>query len=169
MIGADLSLWWGIPFAGLLLSIAILPLVAHDLWHDHYGKIALAWVLALLIPFTFSFGTDLALHEVAHVVLAEYLPFIVVLFALFTISGGICIHGQFRATPERNTAILALGAMLASIMGTTGASMLLIRPLLTANEHRRIACTRSCSSSCWSATSAARCRRSAILRCSSAF
>ena len=137
MIGADLSLWWGIPFAGLLLSIAILPLVAHDLWHGHYGKIALAWVLALLVPFTFSFGTDLALHEVAHVVLAEYLPFIVVLFALFTISGGVCIRGQFRATPERNTAILALGAMLASIMGTTGASMLLIRPLLTANEHRR--------------------------------
>ena len=136
MIGADLSLWWGIPFAGLLLSIAILPLVAHDLWHGHYGKIALAWVLALLVPFTFSFGTDLALHEVAHVVLAEYLPFIIVLFALFTISGGICLRGECSAaTPARNTGLLSFGAALASVMGTTGASMLLIRPLLTAEPR----------------------------------
>jgi Na+/H+ antiporter NhaD/arsenite permease-like protein len=135
--GADLSLRWGIPFAGLLLSIAVFPLVTPRFWHDHYGKVAAAWALALLVPFTLVFGAGVALHEVAHALLAEYLPFIIILFALFTISGGICLRGQFRATPERNTAMLALGALLASVMGTTGASMLLIRPLVTANEKRK--------------------------------
>jgi Na+/H+ antiporter NhaD/arsenite permease-like protein len=135
--GAALSLRWGIPFAGLLLSIAVLPLIAPKFWHDHFGKVAAAWVLALLIPFALIFGPSTAVHEVAHAVFAEYLPFIIILFALFTISGGICVRGQFRATPLRNTALLALGALLASIMGTTGAAMLLIRPLLTANEGRR--------------------------------
>ena len=135
--GAVLSLQWGIPFAGLLLSIAVLPLVARKLWHAHYGKIAVAWSLVLLVPLTYAFGFGSAVHEVAHVLVAEYLPFIIILFALFTISGGICLRGQFRATPVRNTALLALGATLASIMGTTGAAMLLIRPLLTANDGRK--------------------------------
>jgi Na+/H+ antiporter NhaD/arsenite permease-like protein len=135
--GAVLSLRWGIPFAGLLLSIAVLPIVAPKFWHAHYGKIAAAWVLVLLIPLTSVFGFGAAVHEVAHVLFAEYVPFIIILFALFTISGGICLRGQFRATPARNTALLALGATLASIMGTTGAAMLLIRPLLTANEGRK--------------------------------
>jgi Na+/H+ antiporter NhaD/arsenite permease-like protein len=135
--GAVLSLRWGFPFAGLLLSIAVLPLVAPRLWHAHYGKIAAAWALVLLIPLTWAFGFGSAVHEVAHVLFAEYLPFIIILLALFTISGGICLRGQFRATPERNTALLALGATLASIMGTTGAAMLLIRPLLTANDGRK--------------------------------
>ncbi|TMG93938.1 MAG: sodium:proton antiporter [Betaproteobacteria bacterium] len=135
--GAVLSLRWGIPFAGLLLSIAVLPIVAPRFWHAHYGKIAATWVLVLLIPLISVFGFGSAVHEVAHVLFAEYLPFIIILFALFTISGGICLRGQFRATPVRNTGLLALGATLASIMGTTGASMLLIRPLLTANEGRK--------------------------------
>jgi Na+/H+ antiporter NhaD/arsenite permease-like protein len=135
--GAVLSLQWSIPFAGLLLSIAVLPIIAPKFWHAHYGKVALAWVLALLIPLALVFGVGSAIHEVAHVLFAEYLPFIIILFALFTISGGICVRGQFRATPARNTALLALGATLASIMGTTGAAMLLIRPLLTANEGRK--------------------------------
>jgi len=134
---ATLSLAWGIPFAGLLLSIAAIPLVAPKFWHAHYGKFALGWALAFVLPFAAVHGGGHALHEVAHALVAEYVPFLAVLFALFTISGGICVRGQFRATPALNTAILALGASLASIMGTTGASMLLIRPLLTANEGRR--------------------------------
>ena len=137
MNGAGLSLGWGIPFAGLLLSIAVLPLTAHKLWHEHYGKIAAAWAVALVVPLAVVFGAEVALREVAHALLAEYLPFIVILFALFTISGGICLRGRFCATPEWNTLLLALGSALASVMGTTGASMLLIRPLITANEGRR--------------------------------
>src|SRR5262249_54111524 len=135
--GAALSLAWGIPFAGLLLSIAVLPLAAHRFWHEHYGKVGAAWAVALIIPLALAFGAGVAWHEVAHVLLAEYLPFVIILFALFTISGGIGLRGQFRATPERNTLLLAIGAALASVMGTTGASMLLIRPLLMANEGRR--------------------------------
>ncbi|MET0440871.1 MAG: sodium:proton antiporter [Casimicrobiaceae bacterium] len=135
--GAHLSLWWGLPFAGLLLSIAVIPLAASHFWHVHYGKVAAAWAIALVVPFAIAFGPAVAAHEVAHALLIEYAPFIAVLFALFTIAGGICVRGHFRATPALNTGLLALGATLASLMGTTGASMLLIRPLLRANEGRR--------------------------------
>jgi Na+/H+ antiporter NhaD/arsenite permease-like protein len=135
--GADLPLIWALPFAGLLLSIAIVPLFAAHFWHAHFGKVAAAWAAALLVPFAVTFGGDRTIHHVAHAMLEEYVPFVVILFALYTISGGICFRGSFVGTPWLNTGILALGAVLASIMGTTGASMLLIRPLLTANEVRK--------------------------------
>jgi len=135
--GATLSLLWALPFAGLLLSIAFLPLLAPKLWHDHYGKVAALWTLGLLVPFVATFGTAEALHNVAHAILREYIPFLAMLFALFTIAGGICLRGALAGTPALNTGLLALGASLASVMGTTGAAMLLIRPLLTANETRR--------------------------------
>ena len=135
--GAELPLLWALPFAGLLLSIAIVPLFAAHFWHAHFGKVAAAWAVALLVPFLLIFGADVTLHHVAHAMLEEYVPFVVILFALYTIAGGICFRGSFVGTPWLNTGILALGATLASIMGTTGASMLLIRPLLTANEVRR--------------------------------
>ena len=135
--GTTLSPLWGLPFAGLLLSIAIVPLFAPHFWHSHYGKIAAAWALMLLVPFTSAFGANEALHGVLHAMLQEYFPFLAILFALFTIAGGIGVRGTLAGTPASNTGLLALGAVLASIMGTTGASMLLIRPLLTANESRR--------------------------------
>jgi len=135
--GAMLSLPWGLPFAGLLLSIAFMPLVAPKFWHGHYGKIALAWALALLVPFAATFGAGETVHNVAHAMLLEYVPFLAILFALFTIAGGICLRGALAGTPLVNTALLAFGASIASVMGTTGASMLLIRPLLTANAARR--------------------------------
>jgi Na+/H+ antiporter NhaD/arsenite permease-like protein len=135
--GADLSLFWGAPFAGLLLSIALVPLVSARFWHAHYGKIAAAWAAAFLLPFTLRYGMTETAHHFAHAVLLEYVPFVVILFSLFTIAGGICVRGALAGTPELNTGLLALGAGLASVMGTTGASMLLIRPLLTANEARR--------------------------------
>ena len=134
--GAQLSLWWGVPFAGLLLSIALVPLFSAKVWHDHYGKFAAGWVAALLVPFAVLHGPGEAWHHAVHAVLLEYVPFVVVLFALYTVAGGICIHGHVAGTPMRNTALLALGAALASVMGTTGASMLLIRPLLAGNEGR---------------------------------
>jgi Na+/H+ antiporter NhaD/arsenite permease-like protein len=134
--GAALSLAWGLPFAGLILWIALAPLVAPKLWHHHYGKIAGVLVVALLIPFAATFGTAETVHNVVHAIVLEYVPFFSMLFALFTIAGGIRLKGTLAGTPGVNTALLALGAALASVMGTTGASMLLIRPLLSANETR---------------------------------
>jgi Na+/H+ antiporter NhaD/arsenite permease-like protein len=135
--GASASLLWGLPFAGLLLSIAVVPLLAAGFWHRHYGKAALAWALALLVPFTATFGAHDTLHNVVHALLLEYVPFLAILFALFTIAGGICLRGALAGTPLVNAGLLALGASIASVMGTTGASMLLIRPLVTANAGRR--------------------------------
>ena len=134
--GVEFALIWGLPFAGLLLSIAIVPLFAAHFWHENYGKVAAAWTAALLVPFLFTFGLGETVRNVAHAMLEEYVPFLAILFALYTIAGGICVRGSFVGTPALNTGILALGAALASIMGTTGAAMLLIRPLLTANEVR---------------------------------
>ncbi|MBO6525021.1 MAG: sodium:proton antiporter [Balneolaceae bacterium] len=134
--GSDLSLLWALPFAGILLSIAIFPLVAEDWWHHNFGKVSAAWGLLLVIPLIITFGFDAALYEVLHAYLLEYIPFIVLLLALFTVSGGIRIKGYLKGTPEVNTGILLLGTILASWMGTTGAAMLLIRPILRANEWR---------------------------------
>jgi Na+/H+ antiporter NhaD/arsenite permease-like protein len=128
---------WALPFAGLLLSIAVVPLVAPKFWHDHFGKVVAAWAIVLIVPFAVVNGVGAALPPLAHALFDEYIPFISILFALYTISGGICVRGSFVGTPWLNGSILALGAALASVMGTTGASMLLIRPLLAANEERR--------------------------------
>jgi Na+/H+ antiporter NhaD/arsenite permease-like protein len=138
--GAGLSPLWGIPFAGLLLSIAILPLISPAFWHDHYGKVAAFWTLILLLPLAAIHGVSVTAYSVLHAVLLEYLPFIVLLFALFTIAGGILVKGDLPGTPVVNTAILAIGTLLASVVGTTGASMILIRPILRANakRHRNI-------------------------------
>ncbi|MGV3572017.1 MAG: sodium:proton antiporter [Ramlibacter sp.] len=135
--GSRLSPLWGVPFAGILLSIALLPLLAPIFWHHHFGKVAAAWALAFLLPFAAMFGPSAAGVALVHVALAEYLPFVILLTALFTVSGGIYIRGNLHGTPELNVAILAIGAFLASIMGTTGASMLLIRPLIRANDNRK--------------------------------
>ena len=134
--GSALSIAWGIPFAGLLLSIALLPLVMPDFWHRHFGKITALWSLAFLLPFALMYGPSLAASSFMHALLAEYIPFIVLLTALFTVAGGIHIRGNLHGSPALNTAILAIGAVLASFMGTTGASMLLIRPLIRANDNR---------------------------------
>ena len=132
----EFALIWGLPFAGLLLSIALVPLFAAHFWHEHFGKVTAAWVATLLIPFLITFGYGETLRSAAHAMFEEYVPFLAILFALYTIAGGICVRGSFVGTPAVNTGILALGALLASIMGTTGAAMLLIRPLLAANETR---------------------------------
>ena len=135
--GADLSIFWVIPFAGILLSIAIFPLLAHDFWHHNFGKISAFWAALLLIPFLFKVGLSITLYEVLHVGLLEYIPFIILLLALFTISGGVQLTGSLVGTPLMNTLIIFVGTLLASWMGTTGAAMLLIRPLLRANKDRK--------------------------------
>ncbi|WP_235442664.1 sodium:proton antiporter [Caballeronia mineralivorans] len=133
--GATLSPLWALPFAGILLSIAIVPLIAPHAWHSHFGKISAGWALVFLVPFALGFGTQAAFATFVHAMLEEYVPFIILLTALFTVAGGICLHGDLHGSPRLNTGLLALGTVLASIMGTTGAAMLLIRPLLRANEH----------------------------------
>ncbi len=131
------SLLWSLPFAGLLLSIALFPLVAGKFWHHHYGKIALFWALSFLLPYAFGMGWTPTVDKLLHVFVGEYVPFIVLVGSLFVVAGGIHLSGTLVGKPSVNLAFLAIGAALASLMGTTGAAMLLIRPLVRANEKRR--------------------------------
>jgi len=135
--GAALSPLWGAPFAGILLSIALVPLLAPRFWHHHFGKVAAAWGLVFIVPFALVFGIHAALANALHALLAEYIPFIALVGTLYIVAGGICVRGNLHGSPRLNTGILALGTALASLMGTTGAAMLLIRPLLRANDNRR--------------------------------
>lgn len=128
---------WALPFAGMLLSIATGPLLFPKLWHAHYGKIAFAWSLLTLLPLAAWFGTGPAAGALVHAAFAEYLSFIVLLFALYVIAGGILVTGTLRCSPWTNVSIMALGAVMASVVGTTGAAMILIRPLIRANEPRK--------------------------------
>jgi len=134
--GADMSLLWAIPFAGLLLSIATGPLLFPHVWEHHYGKIATGWAALALVPMMATHGFGIALGAVLHTMLLEYMSFIILLFALFTISGGILVAGNIHGTPLVNAGLLLLGALLASVIGTTGASMVMIRPLIRANDNR---------------------------------
>lgn len=137
--GSILSIYWVIPFAGILLSIAIFPLVAPHFWHKNFGKVSLFWAVSLLIPLLLSqnVGFTITLYEVIHVGLLEYIPFIILLLALFTISGGVQLKGSLVGKPIVNVSIILIGTLLASWMGTTGAAMLLIRPLIRANQGRK--------------------------------
>ena len=135
--GADLLILWVFPFAGILLSIAVCPLVAPHFWHQNFGKISAFWAILFIIPFLFKVGFTVTLYELLHVGLLEYLPFIILLLALFTISGGVQLTGALVGTPIINTSIILIGTILASWMGTTGAAMLLIRPLIRANKDRK--------------------------------
>ena len=134
-LGALLPAWSALPFAGILLSIALFPLLAPHFWHHHYGKISAVWSLAFALPFVVRFR-GAAAHELLHVALVDYVPFLVLIATLFTIGGGIHVAGSLRGTPAVNTAILVIGTVLASLVGTTGAAMIMIRPLLKANRMR---------------------------------
>jgi Na+/H+ antiporter NhaD/arsenite permease-like protein len=135
--GAELSVYWAIPFACMLLSIAIMPLAVPHFWENHFGKVSVFWALAFLLPCLVAYGFNVALYEFLHIILLDYIPFIVLLLSLFTVAGGVRLKGTLVGTPLVNTGLLTVGTVLASWMGTTGAAMLLIRPLLRANAHRR--------------------------------
>lgn len=135
--GSALGLLWAAPFIGILLSIAVIPHVAPYFWDDHFGKLAIFWALALAVPLVAVHGLNAAGPAIVHSLLREYLPFIIVLMALYTIAGGIHIRGSLHGSPGVNAALLALGAGAASFIGTTGASMLMIRPVIRANDDRR--------------------------------
>ena len=134
--GAQLGWPWALPFIGILLTIATGPLVFRRLWHRHYGKIAFAWGALTLAPLAALHGVPAALAALVHALFAEYLSFIVLLFALYVVAGGILVTGNLRGTPPVNAAILAFGTLIASVVGTTGAAMILVRPLIRANAAR---------------------------------
>jgi Na+/H+ antiporter NhaD/arsenite permease-like protein len=134
--GAALRWPWALPFIGLLLTIATGPLLFPRIWHRHYGKLAFMWAALAVVPIAALYDIPAALAAFVHAVLGEYLSFIVLLFALYVVAGGILVTGNLRGTPLTNTAILALGTAMASVVGTTGAAMILIRPLLAANAAR---------------------------------
>jgi len=135
-IGDTLPLWSVLPFAGILLSIALFPLFAPHFWHRHYPKVSLGWALLFGLPFLFAYHGE-ALHEILHIVLLDYIPFIILLWGLFAVSGGIVLRGKIAGKPSTNVLFLLIGTVIASWFGTTGAAMLLIRPVLRMNAARR--------------------------------
>jgi len=135
-LAGPFGLIWALPFLGMLLTIALAPLVAPRLWHRHYGKAAAFWAAAFLVPDGMRTGGRATLASFLDMALHQYLPFMLLLGALFVIAGGLRLTGTPRATPAVNTALLAGGVVLASVIGTIGAAMLLLRPLLRANRHR---------------------------------
>lgn len=135
-IGAVLPVWSVIPFIGILLSIAIFPLVAPHFWHEHFPKVSAAWALIFAVPFLLVYKS-LAFHEIVHIYLTDYFPFIILLWGLFTAAGGIFIQGTMKGKPIVNTVLILIGTFFASWIGTTGAAMVMIRPLLRANQDRK--------------------------------
>jgi Na+/H+ antiporter NhaD/arsenite permease-like protein len=137
MLGATLPLVSVVPFLALLVTIAVLPLVAHHWWHQDRNKGLVAALVSIPILAYFIFGLGAAGHHVLVEKGFEYAGFIAVIGALFVITGGIWVQGSFAGTPLVNTGMLGAGAILANLVGTTGASVLLIRPLLRANRRRK--------------------------------
>ena len=122
---AALSLWWGLPFAAMLLSIALLPLLAPGLWHHHQGKIAGGWALLFLLPFSAIYGAGVTADAALHTLLQEYLPFVLLLTALYTVSGGIAVRSRAtRASP------IALVAMASTVRGLMTGAPSSVRPSL---------------------------------------
>ena len=131
-----LPLYSILPFLGLLLSIALCPLFLTKFWHDHFGKVSAFWAIMTAVPLIIAYQA-LAIHQFTHVLVVDYIPFIILLWSLYTISGGIVLHGNLIGTPLVNAMILLSGTVLASWIGTTGASLLLIRFFLKSNKFRQ--------------------------------
>ncbi len=131
----NIPLWASIPFVIMLLAIAIGPLVAEHWWEKNKNKLIVSLVLG--IPTAIYLIINGMGEHVTHTLLFDYIPFIILLLTLFVITGGIHISGDIKAKPSINTAFLGIGYVLASIMGTTGAAMLLIRPIIRTNSERK--------------------------------
>lgn len=136
-IAKNLQNYWSIPFAGILLSIALFPVLAPHFWEKYYGYISLFWTLLFIIPFSIIHSASLSSHLALETIVEEYIPFILLLLSLYTITGGIHISGKFAGTPLFNIIFISIGTLLSSFIGTTGASMLFIRPLIRANLWRK--------------------------------
>ncbi len=135
-LGSRLPLWSALPFVGILLSIAVFPLVAPHFWHRHFPKVSAFWAAVFALPFLLAFKGE-ALQAIIHIYVVDYIPFIILLWALFTVAGGIFVGGALRGSPRMNILLLLIGTLLASWIGTTGAAMVMIRPVIRANAWRR--------------------------------
>jgi Na+/H+ antiporter NhaD/arsenite permease-like protein len=135
-MGGQFTLVWGLPFVGLVLSIAFLPGIAPAFWNRRYGAIALAWALAFVGPDMALRGWHVSGGALGAMALDEYIPFVLLLGTLYVVAGGLRISGAPRGTPAVNTALLGIGTLLAGLIGTPGASLLMLRPMIQANRHR---------------------------------
>ena len=132
-----IPIWLCIPFAGLLLSIAVMPLFKPDWWEKHQPLAVAFWSILFIIPFTAKYGIFTMSETVLECVVNDYLTFIVLLFGLFCVAGNITIDGEFAGSPRINTALFVFGTLLSSVIGTTGSSMLLVRPFIKMNSWRK--------------------------------
>lgn len=130
-------IWLCIPFAGLLLCIALLPLIRPKWWEEHQGLVSAAWIAAMAVTFCLVYGAGKTAETVLECIVNDYLTFIVLLFGLFCVSGNITMEGDFAGSPRVNVGLLAMGTLLASCIGTTGASMLMVRPVIKMNAWRK--------------------------------
>ncbi len=132
-----IPVWLCIPFAGLLFCIAVLPLVKAEWWESHQALAVAGWSLLFILPFGFLFGVGAALETVLECLVNDYLTFIVLLFGLFCVAGNITMEGDLAGSPRVNIILLTIGTLLSSWIGTTGASMLMVRPVIKMNAWRR--------------------------------
>ncbi|MDX9872764.1 MAG: sodium:proton antiporter [Clostridia bacterium] len=135
-LGTQLPLFSAIPFACMLLSIALGPMLFPHFWHHHFPKVSFFWAIVAAVPLLIAYQGE-ALYELLHIIIADYIPFIALLWALFTVGGGILVRTTLKGTPLVNTLFIVVGTVLASWMGTTGAAMLLIRPFIRINKYRK--------------------------------
>lgn len=126
-----------IPFLGMLLSIAVFPLTKPEWWEEKKQYAVIFWSLLFVIPFGIMHGPYAAAEEVAEVIFGDYIGFIVLLFGLFCVCGNITISSNVDGSPRANALMILVGTLFASWIGTTGASMIMIRPLLRANRWRK--------------------------------
>lgn len=129
--------WLCVPFAGLLLCVAVLPLVHEKWWETHRIPVVVFWVLAFICPYAVLYGAGDAAEIVLESILNDYLSFIIMLLGLFCVAGNITFTGDLAGSPRVNLIMLTIGTLLSSVIGTTGSSMLMIRPMLKMNSWRR--------------------------------
>ena len=125
-----IPLWLCIPFAGLLFCIAVLPLIRAEWWESHRPLVVIGWSFLFILPFGFLYGAGTALETVLECLINDYLTFIVLLFGLFCVAGNITMEGDLAGSPRVNIILLTIGTLLSSWIGTTGASMLMVRPVI---------------------------------------
>lgn len=137
MDGSRLSILLIVPFLAMLLSLAAIPLIAPVFWKKRYYAIPLFWSIVAVAWISIEQGAAISISSVIKILLEQYLPFFFVLFTLFTITSGIKIDGRLGGTPALNTILLLIGSVLSSVIGTTGAAIVLLRPLLSSNALRK--------------------------------
>lgn len=138
--GAAVSMAFCIPFAGLLLCIAVFPLVKPEWWEEHQPLAVAFWSILFIVPFAVAFGAGEAFQTVLECMIDDYLTFIVLLFGLFCVAGNITMEGDLAGSPRINVGLLLIGTLLSSWIGTTGASMLMVRPVIKMNSWRKRKC-----------------------------